>query len=217
MSPSNLVSWARTLLFIVVVMGLTSCSIPRTPESSLPIQVFSDNNDIVLLPTEEFPLDFAANLAKVLGRDTGLRIRAVGNLGTRDWTPYNNVTQFDPTKLKDLASPAIEQLKKNYGGVVYILLTARDINDPSGNLRFLFSANYPQNKVSVISAARMLYGGPGQTASNEVVGNRIRKMSLRAIALLYYGLPRSADPQDLMYSPLMSLEALDTIQPVLNR
>ncbi len=67
----------------------------------LPTERFSDNNDIVLLPTEDFPFEFAVHLAKVLAADTNLRIRAVLNLGTSDWRPYSNAPQYDPATLND--------------------------------------------------------------------------------------------------------------------
>jgi len=183
----------------------------------LPAERFSDNNDIVLLPTEDFPFEFAVYLAKVLAADTNLRIRAVLNLGTSDWRPYSNAPQYDPAKLKTIALPAIADLKKTYGGSLYILLTTRDINNSSGDLRFVFAESYPQDKVSVISAARMRVGTGGEPASVQVVGERLRKMALRTIGLQYYGLPRSANPQDLLYSPLMSLETLDGLVPRLRR
>jgi predicted Zn-dependent protease len=207
-------------LFFLIALGMLGCSTTRlpepvAPEPVLPAERFSEVYDIVLLPTQEFSFDYAANLAKVLAGDTQLRVRAVLNLGTRDWQPYANAPQYDPAKLRDQALPAIAELRKTYGGSLYILLTTRDLNNSSGKLRFVFAESYPQDAVSVISVARMLVGPSGQQASAQAVGERLRKMSLRTIGLIYFGLPRSADPHDLMYSPLMSLDALDRLEPKL--
>jgi len=94
-----------------------------------------DENDIVLLPANDFSFDYAAALARMVAADTGLRIRAMLPLGTRDWQPYVDVPQYDPDGLKNLALPVIAQLKKSYGGMVYVVLTTRDINSADRNLR----------------------------------------------------------------------------------
>lgn len=171
--------------------------------------------DVVLLPTEEFPFDFAVALAKVVASDTGLRVRAFPNIGTSNWVPFSSPPQYDPAKLKELASPAITEFKRSYGGSLYVLLTARDINDPAAGLRFLFAQTYPADRVAVISAARMLAGPDGQRANQEIIGQRLRKMILRSVGFVLYDMPRSSNPRDLAFSPLMSLDMLDGVQPVL--
>jgi len=207
----------RTFFALLLTLGMLSCSTAPAPEPKLPPEHFSETNDVILLPTEDFQFEFAANLAKVLSNDTGLKIRAMLNLGTSEWKPYTSSVQYDPAKLKDIALPAISQLKKTYGASLCILLTTRDINSATGNLRFVFAESYPQDNVSVISVARMVFVGPGQQASAQLIGERMRKMTLRTIGFQYFRLPRSANPRDLMYSPLMSLEALDALDPLLRR
>jgi predicted Zn-dependent protease len=220
MRLTSMLQVPRVGLVLFMALAMLGCSTtrlpePATPEPPLPAERFSEVYDVVLLPTEEFSFDFAANLAKVLAGDTQLRVRAVLNLGTRDWKPYANTSQYNPAQLRDQALPAIAELRRTYGGSLYIVLTTRDLNNSSGKLRFVFAESYPQDGVSVISAARMLSAPNGNQASIQAVGERLRKMTLRTIGLLYFGLPRSADPRDLMYSPLMSLDALDRLEPKL--
>jgi hypothetical protein len=176
-----------------------------------------EENDVVLLPSDDFSFDYAAALAKIVASDTGLRIRAMLPLGTRDWKPYADGQQYDPDTLKNLALPAIAQLKKSYGGTLFVLLTTRDINSADRNLRFIFAQHYPKDKVSVVSAARMLIGEPGRQASAELIGSRLRKMLLRTIGIQYYALERSADPRNILYSPLMNLDGLDGMEARLIR
>lgn len=200
---------SRLLLAAMVVLTTLACSFARatTPEPADP-----DGYDIMLLPTEDFPFQNAAQLAAVLANDTGLKIRAALPLGTNDWRPLPDSRQFDPAALKDLAQPAIADLKKTYGASFHILLTTRDINNAGGGLRFVFAESYPKDKISVISVARLLMGPDGKPASTETVITRLRKMVLRTIGLQYFEKPRSADPRDLLYSPLMSLDALDALE-----
>jgi len=166
--------------------------------------------DVVLLPTDDFPVAVANILEKHVAADTGLKVRAMLPLGTRDWTPFPDGQQYDPAALVQLAAPAIERLRKSYGGKSYVIVTTRDINTADRNLRFVFSANFSQN-VTVVSVARMVAGNPGQPAPDEVIIGRLRKMILRTIALQYYNLGRSADIHDVTYSPLMGLDDLDAM------
>jgi len=176
----------------------------------------SEGLDVVLLPTEGFPAAVSNLLEKQVAKDTGLQVRAMLPLGTRDWKPFPDSQQYDPSELVRLAYPAIERLRKNYDGKLYVILTARDINTTDRNLRFVFSANFSQN-VAVVSVARMVAGNSGQPASDDVIIGRLRKMILRMIALQYYNLERSADIHEVTYSPLMGLDDLDAMGTVLKK
>jgi predicted Zn-dependent protease len=204
---------SSSVVFLVasIVLGIGAASTAFAQDPALPSAEFADRNDIVLMPTEDFPFEFTASLAKALAAATNLKIRAILNLGASEWRPYSNVPQYDPARLKDIALPAIAQIKSTHGGSLYILLTTRDINSASGNLRFVFAESYPNERVSVISVARMLLAPTGQQENPQLVAERVYKMVLRTIGLMYFELPRSADPKDLMFSPLMSVDALDRL------
>src|SRR5262245_54526278 len=127
--------------FLVLLLHWTiaSQSTVLAQEPTLPPAEFADRNDVVLMPTEDFPFEFAASLAKALTATTNLNVRAVLNLASSEWRSYSNAPQYDPQKLKDIALPAIAQIRSTHGGTLCILLTSRDINSASGNLRFLFA------------------------------------------------------------------------------
>jgi len=194
----------RTTLLLVVALVVAACSEPSEQVAETPT-----NYDVVLVPTEEFPRAEATKVATTVANDTGLRIKAMLPLGTRDWKPYPDRPQYDPDALKILALPAIERLKTNYGGKVYVILTSRDIGPPDKSLNFVFTRHDHAQKISVVSAARMLFDQQGNKASPDIIQTRLRKMLLRTIALQYYELQRSADIRDVTYSPLMSVGDLD--------
>jgi predicted Zn-dependent protease len=194
----------RTTLFLVVSLVVAACSEPSEQMVEAPT-----NYDVVIVPTEEFPPAEATKVATTVASDTGLRIKTVLPLGTRDWKPYPDRPQFDPNALKTLALPAIERLKTNYGGKVYVILTSRDIGPADKSLNFIFARHYPAQKVSVVSTARMRFDQRGNRAPADIIQTRLRKMLLRTIALQYYELQRSADIHDVTYSPLMSVGDLD--------
>jgi predicted Zn-dependent protease len=148
---------------------------------------------------------------------TGLHLKVMLPLGTRDWTPFaDRPHQYDPDALMTLALPVIERLKPTYGGKVPIILTGRDIGPADKSLNFSFAQHNHLQKMSVISAARMLYSNTGSQAGVEVIRGRLRKMILRTIALQYYELPRSANISEVTYSPVMSVTDLDQMGSQLN-
>jgi hypothetical protein len=194
----------RTTLLLVVALVVAACSKPSEQVAETPT-----NYDVILVPTEEFPRAEATKVATTVANDTGLHIKAMLPLGTRDWKPYPDRPQYDPDALKILALPAIERLKTNYGGKVYVILTSRDIGPPDKSLNFVFARHDHAQKISVVSAARMRFDQQGNRASPDIIQTRLRKMLLRTIALQYYELQRSADIRDVTYSPLMSVGDLD--------
>ena len=206
-----------SVLLIASAFATSSCS-TSSPRAALPEHPVEapDNYDVVLLPADDFSSDYAADLAKIVEKDTGLRIRAMLPLGTRDWQPYPGTIQYDPELMKNLALPVIKRLEMSYGGKLYIILTTRDINSADRNLRFVFAQHYQAQNVSVVSAARMAIGEHGAIAKTEIIQNRLRKMLLRTIGIQYYNLARSTDIREVMYSPLMGLDDLDAMGLVLN-
>ncbi|EEF60900.1 hypothetical protein [Pedosphaera parvula] len=194
----------RTTLFLVIALVAASCSRHHEQVADKPA-----NYDVVLLPTPEFPLTEARKVATTVANDTGLHVLTALPLGTRDWKPYPDRPQYDPEELKTLALPVIERLKTNYGGKVYVILTSRDIGPSDKSLNFVFTQHFLAQKISVVSAAQMLFDQQGHQAPLNIIENRLRKMLLRTIALQYYELQGSSDIRDVTYSPLMSVSDLD--------
>ena len=194
----------RTTILVSIAVLISACSKPVKKVADTPL-----NYDVVLVPTEEFPLSEATKLATTVASDTSLQIKVVLPLGTRDWKPYPDRPQYDPDALKIIALPAIERLKANYGGKVYVILTSRDIGPPDKSFNFVFTQHDHAQKISVMSAARMLFDQQGQQATPKIIQTRLRKILLRTIALQYYELHRSTDITDVTYSPLMGVSDLD--------
>ena len=199
----------RITLLLIIALIAAACSRPHEQVSDAPANDAPANYDVVLVPTEDFPPAEATKLATAVANDTGLHIKSMLPLGTREWKPYSDRPQYDPDALKTLVLPAIERLKTNYGGKVYVILTSRDIGPPDKSLNFMFSQNDHAQKISVVSAARMLFDQQGNQASPDIIQTRLRKMLLRTIGLQYYEMQRSADIRDVTYSPLMSVGDLD--------
>ena len=194
----------RTAFFLLILGVLAGCSGADDEVAKTPIKY-----DVIIVPTEEFPASEVIKVATTVANETGLQIKVMLPLGTRDWKPFLDRPQYDPDALMTLASPVIERLKTNYGGKVYIILTSRDIGPPDKSLNFGFTQHDHLRKISVASVARMLFDQQGRQVAPDVIQMRLRKILLRAIALQYYELQRSTDITDVTYSPLMSVLCLD--------
>lgn len=193
-------------ILILTFFGSIACSEKPKESADAPTTY-----DVVFMPTDEFPHTEAVKAASIISKDTGLQIKVVLPLGTKDWEPYPDRPQYDPIALLKLSVPVIERTRASYGGKAYIILTTRDIGPSDKSLNFVFSLNDPTNKSSIVSVARMIYNRQGEQADSNVIQSRLHKMILRSIGLQFYGLQRSADINDLMYAPLMGLDDLDRI------
>ncbi|HBZ06794.1 MAG TPA: hypothetical protein DEP03_10590, partial [Massilia sp.] len=81
----------------------------------------------------------------------------------------------------------------------------------TGQFRFQFSTHSPNLNCSVLSMARLVELEDGKPRLTVRTGERTIKLAKRAVGELHLGWRRSADPEDLIYAPLMSVEDLDRI------
>jgi predicted Zn-dependent protease len=75
--------------------------------------------------------------------------------------------------------------------------------------RFAFSLRGDDRRFAVISYARMDPVAYGQPPNEELLRSRLRKMVMKDIGVMYYGLPLSNDPRSVMYSNILGIDDLD--------
>lgn len=164
---------------------------------------------VFLIPLDDFPVDYTAQLARELSRALNIYVKPTVVMGTRGLQPFPSTNQYCAEDIVESATPVVERLPEKHKDSVFILITSRDINEKVRNFRFLFAWHQKGKRISVISTARMLSGDNNTRADDKIISERILKMVKRAIGEQYYGLQRSADIRDVMYSPIMSLEDID--------
>ncbi len=166
---------------------------------------------VYLIPLDDFPYDYASQLAGTLSKDLGLNVRATLPMGTADLSPFPDAAQYSVEDIIENASKVGSRLLDSGERSATIALTSRDINDRSRTMRFLFAQHDKGRRTSVISAARMRYGTPAAPATPDKIFLRIYKITKRTIGEQYLGLSRSGNINDLMYAPIMSLDDLDAL------
>lgn len=75
--------------------------------------------------------------------------------------------------------------------------------------RFTFSLRSRDRRVAVVSYARMDPKNLGEPADAEVLQSRLRKMVLKNIGIMYFGLPASGNPRSVLYGNILGVDDLD--------
>lgn len=75
--------------------------------------------------------------------------------------------------------------------------------------KFAFAVRSPDRRVAVISHARMDPAALGGASNEELLRSRLRKMVLKNVGLIYYGLPASNNPRSVMFNNVLGVDDLD--------
>ena len=165
--------------------------------------------DVYILPLDDFPIATARAFARRLSQELSLNVRAAAPVETAKLAPTSS-GQFAAEDIMTTVIPTTDTLPDRHAKTIYLLYTRRDINDREAKSRYLFAHSNIDRRMSVISTHRMYWDYRWVTPSADL-NSRLWKMSKRAVGEHYYGLPRTGDIQDIMYSPLLSPEDIDRI------
>jgi len=164
-----------------------------------------------LLPTDRFPEEASARIARATTMETGLWVKSSAWVPSGALEPLPGTNQYAGEDYLALAAPLAKLLPDASTRTYFVVLTERDINSRTQNFRFQFSMHAPMARVSVLSVARLLHMADGTPASPELIDSRVQKMLLRIVGEMRLGWKRSQDPTDLMYAPVMSIEDVDRL------
>ncbi|MGH8493314.1 MAG: hypothetical protein ACRERR_09455 [Moraxellaceae bacterium] len=193
-------------IFLALLIMLTACASPARAQEASP-----DTVAVYLVPMEDFPEAVAAKLARQLSDDMKLWVKATVRMGKLDVLKLPGTNQFIAEDILAKAQPIIRSLPEASRQTYYVLLTTRDINSSSGNFRFQFSMHVREARSSVVSIFRMLEFHNGRYFATQRSYERLLKMTKRGIGEIYLGWERSSNRGDIMYSPIMSVQDLDSI------
>jgi predicted Zn-dependent protease len=95
--------------------------------------------------------------------------------------------------------------------VILIGLTSVDIYPASVNWRFAFGWRMVAARAAIVSTARMNlhYSGQPYWKSSEKI--RLRKILLKDIGILYYGMPQSDNPKSVLYRSILGIQERDSV------
>lgn len=188
------------------------------------ISLLSEQRDtavaLYILPTDDIPVEYAADLARFLTLETGIRTRASPSVFSGTIQPFSGTHQYPAEEYLALGIHAGRQLGNTDWQTYFIVLASRDINFSSRTQNFVFSSHAPADRVSVLSVARLL-PGIGRlripvTGSwrifDTVRDTRVRKMLMRISGEMKLGWQRNNIPSDLMYTPISSVSDIDRME-----
>ena len=93
---------------------------------------------------------------------------------------------------------------------VVIGLTPEDIYISKYDWKFAFNLRH-ENRVAVISMARMDPVNFGLEPDEQLLNTRLRKMVTKNIGVLYFGKSLNSNPRSVLYAGVEGLEALDAM------
>lgn len=170
-----------------------------------------DTVNVYLVPMEDFPEDAAVAFAKSLSKEMNARVKSSLRLGDLDALQLPGTNQLISEDIIAKSQPILKSFPEVSKSTYFLILTTKDINSNNGNFRFQFSTHSKELNTSVVSMARLFEYVDGKPVANDLVLTRLYKMTKRAIGEMYLGWKRSVNRKDVMYSPIMSLDDLDSI------
>lgn len=173
-----------------------------------------DGVSLYVIPTDGFPEQLAASIARALTKDTGQWVKSSLLIPSGVNDPLPGTNQYPADDYLPFGLKAAKQLPDTNARTYFIVLTDRDINSRSQNFRFQYSFHNPMARTSVLSVARLAYEKDGSVAPADVMGLRTQKMLMRIVGEMKLGWKRTTDPTDLMFSPIMSIEDIDRMSIV---
>ena len=196
-------------LWLVLFGGACSSTKTTYPNASAPVSAASSPIDVYLIPMDDFNFDEASRLAQSLSTELGIKVKATVNMGSAELRTIPGSVQYAAEDIIEMAHRIAGNLRETHPTTAYVVLTRRDINSKDRALRYTFAMNSRSLRTAVVSTARMDMGENGGKANPATLRMRLTKMVKRNIGEVYYGYTRSADIQDIMYSPIMSLDDVD--------
>jgi predicted Zn-dependent protease len=160
----------------------------------------------------EVPKDLMEDLVSRLHANVGVAISVLSPVG------FDSVT-FDRTRSQMAADDLILAVRRRYPAVArdararVIGITSYDMNVKSMRDRwtFTFSLRSEDSHIAVVSYARMNPVNLGAPANDELLRSRLRKMLMKNIGIMYYGLPASQDPTSVLYRDILGVNDLDRV------
>jgi predicted Zn-dependent protease len=200
----------RRSVLALTLLPLSALGQPERLVPSSPV----DGVSLYVIPTDGFPEQLAANIARALTKDTGQWVKSSLLIPSGVNAPLPGTNQYPADDYLPFGLTAAKQLPDTTARTYFIVLTDRDINSRAQNFRFQYSFHNPMARTSVLSVARLAYQKDGSVAPVELIGLRTQKMLMRIVGEMKLGWKRTSDPADLMYSPIMSIDDIDRMSVV---
>ncbi len=198
------------VLALLVAGSLIGCATtpPTTSLSVHPANAADRPVNVWLIPLEGFPENVTRKLESQFAAELGLRVRSTVHAG-RTPKMFGPSGQMIAERVRSELLVPVQRLYDVTPKTAFIVLTKDDLNSKDAGTRFVFARHFHDDRLSIVSSARLHESFFGNLEQAGLTDLRLYKMVKKTIGLQFYGYPRSTDLKSVMYSPVMSLQDLD--------
>ena len=171
--------------------------------------VSTGKEQVYFVPLGVFPDSLVWELVSHYKKKLDLEIQVLPVVDLRE-------SVFDSRRRQLIAEELIELIERENRqvssdrSVVLIGLTSKDMYVKKYSWRFAFGYR-SGGRFAVISTARMDPVNLGDPVNDDLMRTRLRKMVTKEIAILYYGMQQTSDPNSVLYNKILGIEELDRI------
>jgi predicted Zn-dependent protease len=180
-----------------------------------PVSSPPERTSLHLLPIGDMPPDLMAQMVLRLQKRFPFPLSVLPALPV-DPAAYNRNRQ------QAIADDLIANIEQRYAGLLHepdariIAVTPVDMYIRTENWGFTFSLRDDNDRVAVVSFARMSPEMFGNTPDQELLQSRLRKMVTKNIGIMCYGFPLSENHRSVLYGSIGGVDELDLMTEEFN-
>jgi predicted Zn-dependent protease len=169
-----------------------------------------DGSQIYFVPMGDFSPEQLDSMVQFYRQRYGLDISVLKTVAIDD-------SARDPARQQVIAEKLLANLRKvspndaKKRKAILIGFTSEDMYPASQNWPFCFGWRDANTHTAVVSTARLNLRRESAPFAADISAARLRKVVTKHIGMLYYGLPRNANPKSVMYQFVVGLDDLDQI------
>lgn len=167
----------------------------------------SGKEKLYLVPLNNFPASSLDRLVTYYKEKTGIEAIPTEPLQLR-------LAAADKLRQQLVAEEVIGLVKRSHSklasdpNAILIAVTDEDMYIRKKNWQFAFSYR-AEGRFAVVSSARMNPINFGDSADEDLLERRMRKMIMKQIGLLYYQMPTTRNPRSVLFNDIRSVKDLD--------
>jgi predicted Zn-dependent protease len=126
-------------------------------------------------------------------------------------------SDVDVNRRQLIAEALIESLKRAYSerlknpNAILIGITSADMYPRGENWRFCFGWRVPEERIAVVSVARMNLHYEGEPAGQANMTTRMRKVITKDIGIMGFGMPTNHNLRSVLFDGILGIEELDQV------
>jgi predicted Zn-dependent protease len=132
-------------------------------------------------------------------------------------TMQPTIDDVDVTRKQLIAEAVIEDMKRVYAEqlksptAIVIGITSGDMYPRGENWQFCFGWRVPEDRIAVVSVARMSLHYEGEPTEQANVTTRMRKVVTKDIGIMGFGKNTSHNPRSVLFDGILGIEELDQV------